>query len=137
MKAHCVTEQEARALVDPYVDGWTAHAALQEGPGQFGLEFKESEIVDRQPTPGVVHVPLKKFKFTGYPPSIHMSRGRFPAPPRQFSLSPDVKSMIHRYSEHKMGREPLLSMANFCLTVLEASAANSDTKQSNRKLAEK
>ena len=33
MKMHCATEQEARALVDPYIDRWTAHAALQAGPG--------------------------------------------------------------------------------------------------------
>ena len=124
MKVHCATEQEARALVGPYVDNWNGSAALDLSPGQFALKYRFSEIVDRKPTPGIVEaVGIIESASASMTAAAHISKGSFPEPPKKFSLSPDVNSMIQRYSEFRLGREKLTSMAYFCLTVLETSAA--------------
>ena len=49
-----------------------------------------------------------------------VARPRYPDPPHQFAVSPDVETLWNRYEGHLQGREPLLSAANACLTWLEA-----------------
>jgi len=49
------------------------------------------------------------------------ARRLYPDLPSGFVASPDVVSMWERYAGYLAGREPLLSMAYFCLTVIEAS----------------
>lgn len=135
MKTHCATEQEARALVDPYVDSWNSSATLNLRPGEFTLRYKSPVIVDRKPTPGIVELAGISASASTGKVELHISKGRFPEPPENFSLSPDVNWMIQRYSEHKMGREPLLSMANFFLTRLGASAVDPSTGKDGGKKA--
>ena len=47
---------------------------------------------------------------------------KYPSPPLDLAISPDVQTMHDRYMNYLQGREPLSSMAFFCLTVLENSA---------------
>jgi hypothetical protein len=47
-------------------------------------------------------------------------RANFPPPPVHFLGTPEVDSMISRYERHLLGFEPLLSMAQFILTRIEA-----------------
>ena len=42
------------------------------------------------------------------------------APPQNFCVTPDVETLWTRYEGYLRGREPLLPMAYFCLTVIEA-----------------
>ena len=52
-----------------------------------------------------------------------VSPASYPPPPsRGLVCSRDVESMLHRYMGYRKGREPLTSMANFCLTVLQIAA---------------
>jgi hypothetical protein len=46
---------------------------------------------------------------------------RYPDIPGNFVLSPDVESMWNRYQGYLDGREPLASMAYFCLTTVDGS----------------
>ena len=41
---------------------------------------------------------------------------------RRLSFTPDAATVANRYQGYREGREPLLAMAYFCLTVLEAGA---------------
>lgn len=59
----------------------------------------------------------------------------YPALPENFVASPDVETMWQRYEQYVQGREPLPSMAYFCLTVLETSARNVHGKGGNREKA--
>ena len=124
MRGHHATEQEARASVDDYIRSWELASALEFGPNAFRLEFDWAEIEDRNPTPGVVFVrpkPLRLSVAMGTP-QIIVAPPVYPSPPsRSLARSPDVESMYLRYAGHHEGREPLTSMAYFCLTVLEGS----------------
>ena len=56
-----------------------------------------------------------------------MSVGRWqsPPPPVDLSASPDVETLWFRYEMYRQDKEPLASMAYFCLTVIEALAGGS------------
>ena len=122
--AHHATEQEAREAIDDYIRAWELDAALDYGPSAFRLEFDRAEIEDRNPAPGVTFVrprPLRIGVALGTP-RIVAKPPTYPAPPSKgLARSPDVESMYLRYAGYCEDREPLSSMAYFCLTVLEAS----------------
>lgn len=124
MLGHHATEREARASIDDYIRSWELASALECGPNAFKLEFDWAEIEDRKPTPGVVLVrprPIRLSVALGTPQVI-VAPPAYPSPPlKSLARSPDVESMYLRYAGHHEGREPLTSMAYFCLTVLEAS----------------
>ena len=124
MKHHFTTERDARDAVDDFIRSWELDAALVMGPNAFKLRFYRSEIEDRNPTPGAIYA---RAGFTSFTMTATMARGTvspptYPNPPSTgLKRSPDVESMFHRYVGYREGREPLTTMAYFCLTVLEAS----------------
>ena len=124
MLDHHATEQEACASIDDYIRSWELASALEFGPNAFKLEFDWAEVEDRNPTPGVVPVrprPIRLSVALGTP-QVTVAPPAYPSPPsKSLARSPDVESMYLRYAGHHEGREPLTSMAYFCLTVLEAS----------------
>ena len=127
MKEHHATEDDARAAVEDYLRAWELDAALQHGPGAFELRFVRSEIEDRNPTPGAVHIQASPITATG---ELGAARGTvlpssYPAPPSTGLRSdPDVERMFYRYAKYRDRREPLTSMAYFCLNILEESAGD-------------
>ena len=127
LKAHYGTESEARAAIEPILRAWELDAAIREN--LFGLRFKfeKAEIIDRSPTiPGKTRI----FVHTGSisldaflaGAGVQASRAKYPDPPLTFHVTPDVESVWLRFKGYIDGREPLLSMAYFCLTVVEANA---------------
>ena len=125
MKAHFATEREARNCVESYILGWELNAALLLGPDCFKLCFDWADVQDRSPTPGIVSVSARPIRFSFHVSAAQgtVSPASYPPPPsRDLERSPDVESMLHRYIGYRKNREPLTSMANFCLTVLETAA---------------
>ena len=126
LKEHYATKKEARERVGPYVRNWEMDAGLNGRPGDFRLEFQEAVVIDRSPpppTPGTCNLvaPL-----TVPTPTVRASLSvvspSYPPPPSGPTLDaddPDVATMYHRLSGYYSNREPLPSMAYFCLTVLE------------------
>ncbi len=57
-----------------------------------------------------------------YPPTIQVGRNKYPEPPTNLVVNADVEVMYYRYGLYREERDLLGGMANFCLTVLEASA---------------
>ena len=122
MKDHFATERDARDAVDDYIRTWELDATLVRGPNAFKLCFARSDIEDRNPTPGIRDVRLRGSVRAGRPRvRIHatVSPQTYPKPPSTgLKRSPDVDSMYDRYTGYRENREPLTSMAYFCLTVL-------------------
>lgn len=126
LDGHHATQAEALEEVGPYVRSWEMDACLSGKPGDFCLEFLEAEIIDRDPpppTPGVVNLAITGSlgALTGHA-SLSIVKPSYPAPPKGLTLKaddPDVMTMYRRLSGYYEGHEPLPSMANFCLTVLE------------------
>ena len=57
-------------------------------------------------------------EFSAGTPNLQRQPRAYPEPPSDIALNPDPRTM---HLGDRSGREPLASMANFCLTVLEAS----------------
>ena len=118
-KEHYATERHAREAIEDYIHVWEFDSGLRMGPNSFKLQFYRPQIEDRNPTPGVAEVSVHVR--AGMPTataSVSVSRP-YPIPPSRLSLTPDVHTMYDRYMGYRQGREPLASMAYFCLTVLE------------------
>lgn len=125
IKTHFKTAEAARAVVEPVLRAWEVDADLRWNQGELRFKFDGVEIIDRSLAPpgvsrGHAHMTgVAAVSFVGTV-SVHVSRGHYPEPPGTFRLNPDAESISHRYRGYLDGREPLLSMAYFCLTVLEA-----------------
>ena len=123
LRDHYAEESAARESIEEYIRVWEFDACLNKGPGSFKLRFDKAEIEDRNPTPGEVSIHAS---FTSGVPTFSVSLTRrlhtYPSPPLGLAINPDVQTMYDRYMNYRQGREPLSSMAFFCLTVLENSA---------------
>lgn len=123
LKEHYATEQKARAVVDAFIEQWEFEETLETGPGQFALRFEKSEIMDRNPTPGVLSVSAHpvSWKFTVSSATGTVSRRypKSPSEPKANIHDPDVETMHYRFTRYRKGHEELSSMAYFCLTMLE------------------
>ena len=133
MKGHVATAEEARSVVEPVLRAWEVDSDLRWNRGQFRFEFDGADIIDRSPIPpGVVRGHASVLAGVGSisavgTVSFHVTRAHYPEPPGTFRLNPDAESILLRYQGYLGGREPLLSMAYFCLTVLEANAGNRES----------
>ena len=122
-KEHYATEERAREALAEYIRVWEFDATLRYGnPDSFRLEFERAEIVDRNPTPGAVRLGARFAARGTGSARLTLNVSKYPSPPSDIALNPDVETMHQRYMRCRQGREPLLAMAYFCLTVLERNA---------------
>ncbi len=128
MKIHFAAEAEARAVVEPVLRAWELAADLRLGIRKLRFQFEKAEVIDRTPMPpgrGNIYAHLKVVSALTASlgtVSTHVTLQAYPEPPGDFRITPDVETLSNRYQGYRDGREPLLSMAYFCLTVLEAAA---------------
>src|SRR4029077_20727896 len=89
-----------------------------------------AEIIDRTPsTPGAIrgHVMVAlggAYSVATANAASHIIRRKYTDPPVGFHLTPDAESILLRFRGYQDGREPLLSMAYFCLTVVLSAAGD-------------
>ena len=129
-KNHYTTEEEARGAVEGFVRRWEFEAALRARSGDFRLLYEGVDIIDRSPPPlppGVVRVDPVNFRFRVSKAQVRVTKvlTGYPAPPSGTAIEPDdpdASFMLSRLDLYRQGREPLASVANLCLTVLEDSA---------------
>lgn len=127
MKREVETEIEARSIVDPYLRSWELDHFLMTGRREFWFEFNNSVIIDKSPTrPGdkVIHAGLGEVILLSDEVSCKLTKKNYPVPNFSLSITPDVETLVNRYEGFTKKKEPLLSMAYFCLTVMEASGGN-------------
>ena len=129
-KDHYATEDAAREAIEDYIRVWEFEAGLLGGPHSFKLTFDRAQITDRKPVPGVGGVSVHFLVST---PTVTLVKARvvkthYPPPPSGVMLTPDVQTMYDRFQGYRLGREPLASMAYFCVTVLETSAGQTCKK---------
>lgn len=127
MNKEVETEKDARSIVDPYLKSWELDHFLETGRKEFWFEFKDSVIIDKKPNrPGdkVIQVGLSELLVIGGEVTFTLTKKYYPVPNFLLSVNPDVETLVSRYESFTKKKEPLLSMAYFCLTVLEASGGN-------------
>lgn len=122
MKNNCATEDQARSFVDPYLKAWELDYFLTFGRKEFWFEFDKSTIIDRTPKcfdgSATAYTKTAHICITGFSPKIYVTRNKYPLPPIKIKYSPDVESLSIRYESFLNGKEPLLSMAYFCYTLI-------------------
>jgi hypothetical protein len=126
MKKHFASLDAARAVVEDFFRAWEIDAALSYGRRYIRFIFENAQLIDRDPpppgTPQVVQVSTVSMKVHAFLTGIAVTQQQYPEPPRRFRTSPDVETLWQRYEGYLEGREPLLAMANACLTLFEAGA---------------
>lgn len=125
MKIHTSSGTEARAVVEPAIRSWEVASDLKGNRGAFRLKYDRPEIVDRcplEPGEGRAYITGAGAVSIMGAAIVHVTSNAYPDPPGAFRLNADAESMWLRYKGYLEGREPLLSMAYFCETVLETVA---------------
>jgi len=125
MQRHYPSEEAAREAVEPNLRRWQLEAALRSNRVEIQFDFDAAEITDRDPPPPgstqvIAVTAIGSAEMFGAV-KVHVTRNHYPDPPGNFAVSPDVESMWSRYQQYLDGREPLASMAYFCLTAVEGS----------------
>ena len=75
-----------------------------------------------RPPPGVVEIAGGSNHAIQGGGDITITHAKYPSPPSDIALSPNVQNMYERFMEYRENMEPLSSMAYFCVTVLEHEA---------------
>jgi hypothetical protein len=126
MRAHFASESEARCVGDPFANGWSIASGLRRGRAEVAFEFEAAEIVDRAPpSDGQGHasaslrMPMPQLQFTATSTPIQIG---FPRAAPSFLASREVEVLWARHQAYVEGREPIASMAYFCLTFVETLA---------------
>jgi hypothetical protein len=121
---HFSTAEDARLVVDRYLEAWELDHALKNGRRNVRFKYESAEVIDRNPPqPGNT-----LFVYTGdivLVSGVHsvtkQGWSRYPDPPSDFaSVPPDAETLWNRYEGYTQKREPLPGMAYFCVTVIEA-----------------
>ena len=131
-KNHYGTEEEAKRAVEGIVRRWEFEAALRSGSRSFRLLYEGVDIIDRNPPPsppGAVRADPMNFRFRVPQAQARVTKmlAGYPAPhsgPAIEPDDPDAYFMLSRLDLYRQRREPLGSVANLCLTVLEDSASH-------------
>lgn len=122
MKEHHPTEQAARAAVEPFIRAWEIDVALRRRRGDLAFHFDKAHIIDRDPpppgAPQIVRASPVEVATAMDAVLSHVTSTAYPLPPTNFVVSPDVDTLWRRYEGCLDGREPVASMAYFCLTVV-------------------
>lgn len=121
MHDHFPTIEAADEALTEYRRAWEFDAQLKRGPDSFHLvlDHGKSELIDRKPTPDRVGIHGIVSSAVSGSVTLRLEPSAYPEPPSDITLSPDVETVHGRYMDYRKGREPLASMTNFCLTVLE------------------
>jgi hypothetical protein len=120
--ARYATPQDARTAADKLVAEWELETLLTLGPDIFSLEYQSQYTVDRSPNPGnlTIVAGTGRFKFTGHPAILRVSRVAYPPPPTAaLRIDGDIEVMRERYLWCRSDKEPLTTTAYFCVTMLE------------------
>jgi hypothetical protein len=125
MKKHFSSEQDAKIATDEFLNKWEIIIGLENAPDDIRFKFDRSEVVHFEPNQNESNVNLSVSSVGNFEDDAtnHVSHHKYPDPPDQFSISPDVETMYLRYKAYCEGRDTLLSMAYLLLTVAESKSA--------------
>lgn len=128
---HFASPEDVRPVIEPFLAAWRIDAGLKHGRDDFRFSFASANVVDRNPTPGTNSVHLSATIGARGDVHLKVSRKEYPSPPVGFQVTPEVEVLWDRFNAYLAQREPLLSMAYFCLTLLERGDRKAAAKHYN------
>ena len=133
-KKHHATAKAAQKAIEEYICAWEIDAGLRQGgPNYFTLKFAHAQIEDRNPTPGVKDISVTVRAGTPTATVRVTVDKEYPPPPSGLTITLDVRTLYDRYMGCRQGKEPLPSMAYFCLTVIERDPTQKECSSGVRK----
>ena len=125
-KVRIETQAEARAAIEPLLRAWEVQIGLDVGTPVLTFEFEGLRFVDGASPSGSGFGLHHSTAELGPDAFVVHHLKEFPPPPKGFVSTPDIETLWFRFRMYKQRREPLQSMAYFCLTVLKASCSGTD-----------
>lgn len=127
MKQHFDSIPDALDAVEPYLRSWKVETALRLGRDELQFTYHSADLIDRNPPPGNgisgwAYNMLEPIQASATAVLQPLTLTSYPGPPTRFRVNANVETMWQRYQGYIAGREPLQSMAYFCLTVIENDA---------------
>jgi hypothetical protein len=125
MKKHHASAAEAKAAAAGFLFVWELDAALRLGRPDIRFAYEDAQLIDRiPPPPGAVEIHMAAAAAIAFVGEVtfRVINSAYPKPPRGMKFTPDLETLWRRYEGYQARREPLSTMAYFCLTVLETSA---------------
>ena len=120
MKEHFTTVEDARKCVDPFLKAWELSEALDHPQHEFKFIYQRHELIDRNPSPGVISVEAGQLSLQGSNVRVIERRRTYPDPPDGLGWCWVVDLLFNRYRALAAKRTTLNDAAYFCLTMLEA-----------------
>ena len=137
MKVDYGSVSDARKEVERNLRAWEIDAAIACGRGSVIFVYQDAMIADLTPRGekhATVHLTARGVLTMRDTAVLTIERRSYPRPPTGFAISPDVETLWTRYGGYLDGKEPLLDMGNFCLTVVEESYGQGSRKAAARAL---
>jgi hypothetical protein len=131
MKEHFATVEDARKFVDPFLKAWELSAALDRPQDQFEFIYQRYELIDRNPSPGVISIEPAQLSLQGSDVTLVDRLGTYPDPPDSLGWDPNIDLLFNRYRLWAAKRTSLNDAANFCLTLLEAIPGSPSKRRKN------
>jgi len=122
MKDHHATADSAREVVEPFLNAWEIDAAIRRGRREMHFEYDAPEIIDRDPTPGIIELAAGATVRTSGHAMLKVIASAYPQPPSGFVASEDVRTLMLHFEAFVAGQERLVDAAYFCLTLVERHA---------------
>ncbi len=118
----CLTVDEARQKVFPFLRSWEIDAMLSMGRS-FEFKFVNAQPSSRETSPWS---PPSRIKVSQVVAQVEytIKKSEYPLPPKSFHADQDVEVMWLRFQDYLHHRSSLTTTGYFCLTVLEARAGN-------------
>lgn len=123
MKVHYDSVADARKEVESYLRAWEIEAAITCGKGSIAFFYENANIIDLAPRVRgdvVVHPAACEAVAGAQIGKVVLTLTNYPPPPEVFRVSTDVESLWYRYKGYLDGKEPLLDMAYWLLTMIDA-----------------
>ncbi len=121
-----LSEDVARAEVEPILKNWETYIDLVHERNELRFKYSHAEIIETElgteDEKRIISVTDTAVVSCSVEVKIITHRSNYPEPPNNFILSYDVSSLIHRFNNSMDDKEPLTSMAYFCLTLIENKA---------------
>jgi hypothetical protein len=120
-KEHFDAEVEARSALEPYLRAWELDAALRHNdPDVLRFEWLRSCIIDRNPTPNTLYVPVLRNEPIAFEATLSVEFKAYPELPKDLAVKQHaVSAMFDRWSRYKTGQALLGDTADFCRGALE------------------
>lgn len=119
--AHYPDIESAKIAFETLIRSWEAVAFLSPGRYRIHFRFDRADVIDRNPTPGVISIHVNSAISLSSAMNVTVSRSmsKYPEPDMKFVASDLTEELIYRLKQYKDGRETLPQVAYYVLERLE------------------